>query len=343
MDREFLRKLADTVSANRIRLTVKYLCKRYDDYSSYSDIRKREHLDVIMRDIEQVHRTEDDFRLIFAIRTLFTLDSHQHILKSKRETIHKYLDEVEANSRRLTGMEFLLFDLNPDEMQMPNILWLDAAVEFIMKKQPAQEESPIESQHRGFLTPLLLLGAPNNESVAYFTERLSPFRSMRNHRLSLHRAQEFAVILYGNSDAFCAVTNYLKDNVELILEDHNEGNRPSKEYSIQEKLLLALIKQFNGFNDGYLKAYVVNGGVTITQKTGHIWDYELFRVIMDVMRALKDIEESESVENEQKADKNEGVATVVDNNAEDELKQQGPNPGKRPKFDRGKTMPKLED
>lgn len=331
-DREFLRKLADTVSANRIRLTLEHLSKRYNNTEVYRDLWKREYLDWLMWRIEQEYRTENDFRLMFAIRTLFTLDSHQHILKRKREVARDYLYKAKANSPVLAEMEFLLFDLNPDEMQIPDILWLDNAAEIIMNKHSADTENA--DQYRKLLTPLLVLGNLNNEAAAYITRNWLPSRNKRNHRKILHQAQEFAVMLYGNSDVSCAVRNYLEDSVEPnYVVSH----------SIDDILAQAIIKQFNGFNDGYLKAYIVNGGVTIEQETGYMWDRQIWRTIINVRREIENMEQEKQKHNEQEADEAEGTATAVADNVEDELVQQNSDPKEQPQSDRGKAMHKLDD
>ena len=136
-------------------------------------------------------------------------------------------------------------------------------------------------------------------------------------------------MLYGNSDAFCAIMNYLKDNVEpdYIVSEIAKG------YSIEQKLIRTIMNQVNSFNDGYLKAYIVDGGVTIDQEAGHMWDDELESIIIGVKTGLGEMPKDETAATE----------TETPINSEDELQQQEPNPSERPKFDRGKAMDKLDD
>ena len=340
-DREFLRKLADTVSANRIRLTVKHLCKRYN-VNLRKDIKKREVLDQLMWRIEQVYRTENDFRLMFAIRTLFTLDSHQHILKEKRKVVRNYLDKVDANGKEVKDVEFLLFDLSPDKMQISNILWVDKAVDEIIEEAPPKAKNI--DQYRYTLTPLLMLGNTNYEYVAMPLTKYLRDNGNTKIRQILHQTQEYAAMLYSNSDVFYAVMNYLKDNV--VLEGKVKDNQANDRVAIiliTKSLIRTIMNQFDGFNDGYLKAYVVNGGVTIEQEIGDAWNEAISNVLVNVNNTIYEEAQRQQEQTEQEADKKEDTATVVSDNVEDELEQQGPNPGERPQFDRGKAMHKLDD
>lgn len=334
-DLEFLRKFADTVSANRIRLAVKHLRKKYNQ--SKEEIRERHFLDYLMWYIEQEHRAENDFRLMFAIRTLLTMDSHQHILKEKRKVVRDYLDKVQAN-KNVEELEYLLFDLSPDEMWIPNILWLDKAVDEIIKEVPAEAENV--EQYEGLLTPLLMLGNPDYKDIVISLIKYFSFDQDNNdtkNRKRFHQMQELAVMLYGNSDVSCAVMNYLKDNVGP------RKNQETKEISIEERLIVAIMKQIDGFNDGYLKSYVVNGGATIDQEAGTACNESIQRAILHLNSLIRKKNNTKEGQLGKETDKTEETVTALNNDAEDELKQQGPNPEKRPKVDRGKAMHNLDD
>lgn len=96
-DRVFLKRLCGTSAANRVRQTIKHLCETYSPHNESKDKAEfeipisRYHLDKKMLEVEAEHRTLDDFRLLFAIRTIFTLESHRLILWQKRITIEKYI------------------------------------------------------------------------------------------------------------------------------------------------------------------------------------------------------------------------------------------------------------
>ena len=257
-DLEFLRKLADTASTNRIRLTVKHLCKRYKE-QAYETVREREELDLLMWKIEQVHRTENDFRLMFAIRTLFTLDSHQLILKRKRKIVRNYLDKVEADNvdkphmdgtvlKSLEVMGSLLFDFAPSDVHIPNILWLTAAAEACGKDKKTAE------RYGKLLTPLLMLGQeeyhPLATSIISFLRKdnLCDDKAIRQ---ILYKTQELALSLYANSDSSYAVRNYLVTYLELPKDG-------TKIVDVVSALIGAILKQVNQFNDGCLKEFLTN-------------------------------------------------------------------------------------
>ena len=238
-DLDFLRKFADSVSVNRIRLGEKYLRKRYGP-SFNCDVRSREDLDQMMWKINRIHRTEEDFLLMFAIRTLFTLDSHQHILKQKREDAQKFLDEKKK--------DFLTFDLCADHIYVPSVLMTrtdKAATEFSTLDPEAKE-------YQVLLAPLLNIRDGKCESLSKKYKKLIDFQQL------IHRAQEIAVTFCANSDAAYAVGKYLKD---YIAKEQKKPKAPSladnPEYSVENMRLRALLRQLSEFNNMGLTRYAM--------------------------------------------------------------------------------------
>lgn len=238
-DLEFLRKFADTVSTNRIRLAVKHLCKRYgksfennkpkyfaDRGIEIKDIKEREDLDQLMWEIDQIHRTESDFRLMFALRTLFTLDSHQHILKLKRETARGYL--MDTKEKRV-----LMFDLRPDYIRVPKKLVVEDAA-----KKCKIEKSKI-SAYAELLTPLL-----GDERIIRKVDGLAKSDpEILKFQQLIHTMQDLAVVLYANCDASYTVRTSLKRYVER--PDSNSKSPDSASVMID-----SMLKLVSSFNDG---------------------------------------------------------------------------------------------
>lgn len=107
-DREFLKALSKTTCGNRVFQANDYLHKRYDapekenPKNSNPKIFDRYHLDELMRTIEEKNRTLADFHLLFAIRTLLTLESNRLIQWQKRIAISDYNERMKDGvSRKL--------------------------------------------------------------------------------------------------------------------------------------------------------------------------------------------------------------------------------------------------
>lgn len=113
-DRIFLKDLYNTSAANHVRRTIKYLSKKYTVSFKTAIPFSRFHLEKKMREIELEHRTLDDFHLLFAIRTIFTLESHRLILWQKRIAVENYLKEQPS-----AGRQVLLYDLTPERIGVP--------------------------------------------------------------------------------------------------------------------------------------------------------------------------------------------------------------------------------
>lgn len=245
-DLEFLRKFADTVSANRIRLTVKHLGKRYgekikddkqpeyfrfeDEIIAVKDIKKRDALDQLMWQIDQVHRTEADFRLMFALRTLFTLDSHQRVLKRKRETVLEYL--MDSKDKKV-----LVFDLQPKYICTPERLVLEEAAKKckIPKKDIAT--------YAWLLTPLL----GDNKFICEVNTMAETDPDIIKLQQLIQKTQELAVVFYANCDAAYEVRKTLKSYVTPI-----EASLPVPD-SVKA-MVDALLKLVCSFNDNKLNS-----------------------------------------------------------------------------------------
>lgn len=235
-DLDFLRKLADTASANRIRLVVKYLCKRYD-VRLVRAVCGREDLDQLMWELDQVNRTEDHFRLMFAIRTLFTLDSHQHILKLKRETARAYQIDPKEN-------KVLMFDLQPDNIKAPRKLVIDEAA-----SECKIEENKI-AVYAELLTPLLECNRFLEKENELITKETKIFKLQE----ILHTMQELAVMLYANCDASYTVRKSLRSHVNSAEFMHTSVTASAA----ADKLMSALLDLVSSFNDGKLQLPFAN-------------------------------------------------------------------------------------
>ena len=249
-DQDFLRKFADSVSANRIRLAVKYLCKRYgksfennnpqyfaDKKIELKDIRNREDLDQLMWEIDQIHRTEADFMLMFALRTMFTLDSHQHVLKQKREAARAYLKD--SKERRI-----LLYDFSPRFIRVPEILPLNKEAEGRLKKKFKDDSRVLICAGR--LTPLL----DSRRIRGTIYEMARKETEIIRLQEMIHRMQDWAVMLYANCEAVYEVRKSLYRHIL----PRSEFRNPNPATVIMNSALSLV----NGFNDGKLNHALVD-------------------------------------------------------------------------------------
>lgn len=120
-DRDFLREFCKTAGSNRVRLAIKHLKERYN-YKEGQKLRDdRLVLDTMMVNLEQNHRTQDDFLLFFSIRTLLSLESHRLILLKKKETIHDFNEKIDVAKQtgKTSELSPIVFDFNPDQLILP--------------------------------------------------------------------------------------------------------------------------------------------------------------------------------------------------------------------------------
>ena len=195
-DQDFLRKFAESVSANRIRLAAKYLYKCYGDSIDIKHIGNREDLDLLMWKIDQIHRTERDFLLMFALRMMFTLDSHQHVLKEKREAARSFLMNPKEK-------KVLLYDFKPSYISVPERLPINEGSERELKK--IFKDDRWIRICSGVLTPLL--DSKRIRSNIYDMERTEP--EIIKLQKVIHRMQDLAVMLYANCGVTYDVRKYL--------------------------------------------------------------------------------------------------------------------------------------
>lgn len=246
-DQDFLRKFADSVSANRIRLAVKHLDKCYAEkdkdnkslgYFDFNDhriqtkeIKSREDLDHLMWELDRIHRTERDFLLMFAIRTMFTLDSHQHILKQKRESARAFLKYPQKQ-------KILVFDLSPERIRVPESLPFNKNAEKTLKKV-FKDDNWIRVCS-GVLTPLL--DSERISSSIYDMECTDP--EIIKLQKVIHRMQDLAVMLYANCDATYEVRKYLDRHMRAL----SDFRDPAPAVAIMDPVLSLV----NSINDGML-------------------------------------------------------------------------------------------
>lgn len=84
-DHDFLCSLRDANGERYVPMTVDYLCDRYDmdGRRVYNSV----NLDALMYELQEKYNTQDDYYLLFAIRTLFTLKHHKMILAQKHDAL----------------------------------------------------------------------------------------------------------------------------------------------------------------------------------------------------------------------------------------------------------------
>ncbi len=246
-DLDFLRKFADTASANQICLVVKHLCKRYGE--SFEDnkpkyfvdrkieirhIKSREDLDHLMYEIDRTHRTETDFLLLFAIRTLFTLNSHQHILKLKRKAAREYLENPKDK-------KVLVFNLQPQYIRTPEKLVLEEAAKKckIPKKNIATYD--------WLLTPLL----GDSKFISEVNTMAETDPDIIRLQQLIYKMQDLAVMFYANCDAAYEVRKTLKSYVTPI-----ESSLPIPD-SVKA-MVESILKLACSFNDKKLNSLFVD-------------------------------------------------------------------------------------
>lgn len=76
-------------------------------------------IDDALKLLEKSHRTQDDFLLYFAIRTIRTIQCHKMVVQVKKETLKKY-------EQKKTGV--ILFDYDPEKTGLPTTYLLNPKV-----------------------------------------------------------------------------------------------------------------------------------------------------------------------------------------------------------------------
>lgn len=266
-DQDFLQKFADSVSANRIRLAVKYLCKRYgesfenntpqyfiDKKIEIKRIKEREDLDQLMWEIDQIHRTERDFLLMFALRTMFTLDSHQHILKEKREAARAYLKDPKEG-------KILAFDLLSERIKVPEVLPISKDTAKKLEKQwkniKKGEENNRKAKDKDLLPTKELIPWENKSHIPVLSGLLLPLLESSRMRSAIdelerketeilrlqrvvHKMQEWVIMIYANCEATYEVRKSPHCNID---ENKNE---------IAPEVIKFMLTLVSSINDGKL-------------------------------------------------------------------------------------------
>ena len=266
-DQDFLQKFADSVSANRIRLAVKYLCKRYgesfenntpqyfiDKKIEIKRIKDREDLDQLMWEIDQIHRTERDFLLMFALRTMFTLDSHQHILKEKREAARAYLKDPKEG-------KILAFDLLSERIKVPEVLPISKDTAKKLEKQwkniKKGEENNRKAKDKDLLPTKELIPWENKSHIPVLSGLLLPLLESSRMRSAIdelerketeilrlqqvvHKMQEWVIMIYANCEATYEVRKSPHCNID---ENKNE---------IAPEVIKFMLTLVSSINDGKL-------------------------------------------------------------------------------------------
>lgn len=219
-DRHFLMNLSRSVSANRVRLAVQYLRGKYE-YRVISEY-SRNQLDEMMWELEKTNRTQDDFLLMFTIRTLFTLEGHRQILAQKRADTLKFLSGKPEH-------RVLIFDLDPEEIHVPKLL-------------SDEEWNTSETHLLEFYTILLRL--------ASFPDLYSRIENIQGELMQIQNQsyllQESAVAICINSDIHGwrkkRRKERPKDTAASTDADPNDLQRISEHY----KSLVELLASING-------------------------------------------------------------------------------------------------
>ena len=115
-DAEFLKRFCETAANNRVRLAIQYLFLKYDIDKMELPPYTRYALDELMARLDQEHRTQDDFLLIFAIRTLFTLETHRYVWKYRGMQAEQWLKKEHDSN------DVLFFDLDPEQIYSQDII-----------------------------------------------------------------------------------------------------------------------------------------------------------------------------------------------------------------------------
>lgn len=158
-DRMFLKQFSKAVSSNRTRLAFKYLLSKYNQPEPLFEYYDRYSLDILMTTIGQTNRTQDDFLLLFSIRTLFTLESHRLILWHKRVVVQKYISQHKETleEKKIPNLPLLVFDYNPDIIHIPKFfragkkakgiqefpIYLDTASQYSYQPAPIEKQFSI--------------------------------------------------------------------------------------------------------------------------------------------------------------------------------------------------------
>lgn len=152
-DLQFLNSFYHSARRNGAVLALKYFDEKYcwnfsdkeiDEYLSKSlkKIQSRHAskfaqicIDDALKELEKVHRTQDDFLLYFSIRTIRTLQCHKMTVRVKEERLEKY---------RTNPSGIILFDYDPSRTGLPSTYLInDHVSQAVLKEALPSECFPI--------------------------------------------------------------------------------------------------------------------------------------------------------------------------------------------------------
>ncbi len=125
-DRNFLRKLSAGFQARFVQETLEYLKDRFPAEAQSNKIPALRgtaglyDLDKFLLKLEEEQRSEDDFLLIFAIRTLRSIESHRLVWRQKRKALKAYYWPEENRKEGPLKKNLLLFDFDPRITHLPS-------------------------------------------------------------------------------------------------------------------------------------------------------------------------------------------------------------------------------
>lgn len=224
-DRVFLKRLCGTSAANRVRQTIKHLCEIYSPHNESKDKAEfeipisRYHLDKKMLEVEAEHRTLDDFRLLFAIRTIFTLESHRLVLWQKRIGVESFLKDWNPKQPRM-----LKYNINPDLIGAPSYYFTgkQLSVSTIMYSKESQrrvgsiemscEQEDGSITEKGYYT--VIIGNLQHFSLMNYIVCLLHIAEIKDTAESLKQVdllalQEYALTVAANWDVQKAMYNQM--------------------------------------------------------------------------------------------------------------------------------------
>lgn len=317
-DQDFLRKFAESVSANRIRLAVKYLEKCYAEkdendkslgYFNFNDyliwtknIQNRDALDYVMWRLDRIHRTERDFLLMFALRTMFTLDSHQHILKKKREAAREYLKNPKDE-------KILVFDFSRERIRVPRFQPITEDAEYKLAKMwnrigDNKNNNPWRNDiHLPIFAELLTPLLESNRIRSTIDSMVSRDPEILKLQKVIHKMQEWAIMIYANCEATYEVRKSLYRHIE------------SSESDIAAEIMNSMLRLVSSFNDGNLDRSLVdleqygNRYTTVANK--------LAKLVADTLRGTKKTQETKNKKNKNSFTQTDEPTEKVENDDAD--------------------------
>lgn len=172
---DFLSELSSAVSARYIPMTIDYLCKKYN-LKNENHRREQLYLDDLMVKLEATNSSQNDYYLLFAIRTLFTLNHHRMILRER----HKALAVFMKKPRK-----YFLVDYNPSETFLPRNYLVNENISALSlgKAESVSKAMNVLAEHQGKVKNLEMI---KNQAEGRFNKaREDRDEACRKYRSSL--------------------------------------------------------------------------------------------------------------------------------------------------------------